>query len=127
VIYTLQIEEGHVEDIADSSQLKHRLVQIHERAKAKPLFAIISAPDTSTLAIGLGRDLSVLSYSAPGGWPAKHVQGNVNNGGLIDYMYLNNFSEMPSEYAVPVTDAIDAVVEFIVSGSLSDKLQWKDD
>ncbi len=87
----------------------------------------LNAPDGSCLVIGLGRELSVLNYIAPGGWPAQHVVGDEANEGLIDYMCFGQFSEMPARYAVPLEDAIDAAVEYFSSGKLTEKLQWQND
>jgi hypothetical protein len=125
--WTLQIDEHSVEDVADAGMLRQRLLELHEQAKAAPLFAVLNAAGGSSLAIGLGRELSVLSYTAPGGWPAKHVHGDEANNGLIGYDYFGHFSEMPARYAIPVLEALDAVLEFFSSSCLTETLQWEDD
>jgi hypothetical protein len=89
---------------------------------------VLNAPDGATLAVGLGRDLSVLSYTAPGGWPSKHiVNQQAPDDELVAYGFLGHFSEMPARYTASVSAAIDAAVEFFKSGRLSDELQWEDD
>lgn len=121
------MEENHFEDITDGDRLRERLLQLHEQAKPDPFFAILNAPDGSSLALGLGRELSVLSYTAPEGWPARHVLADVAEEGLVNYKFLGHFSEMPVRYAVPLHEALDAAVDFFSSGELSARLQWEDD
>jgi hypothetical protein len=125
--WSLQTEEGHVEHVATAGLLRERLLQLHDQAKHDPLFAVLNSPDGSSLAIGLGREWSVLSYTATGGWPARHVHGNDINEGLLNYKFFGHFSEMPARYAVVFSDALDAAVSFFESGRLSEKLQWEDD
>jgi hypothetical protein len=126
--WTLQIEEQNSEPIVAAEQLSLRLNQLHEFSKGDPLFAVVNAPDGSTLAVGLGRELSVLSYTAPGGWPAKHVISNNADERLLSYRFLGHFSEIPASYAVPLEEAISATVEFFkTGGKLSNQLNWEDD
>jgi hypothetical protein len=125
--WVLQTDENRSEEIANTDQLRQRLVQLHEQAKLNPVFAVLNASDGSTLAIGLGRELSVLSYTAPEGWPAKHIQGDIANEGLVTYKFFGHFTEMPARYAVAVADAVEVVVDLFDAGRLSEKLLWDED
>ena len=125
--WTLRITENQIESITDVGQLRRRLSAIHEDAMAEPAFVMLTAPDGACLAVGLGRELSALSYTAPGGWPAKHVVGDEAVKGLIDYKFFGHFSEIPAREAIPVEQAMEAAVEFFVSGRLSEGLEWEDD
>ena len=95
--------------------------------KQDPFFAVLNAPDGTTLAVGLGRTLSVLSYTAPGGWPAQHVVNSNAGAGRLTFKFLGHFTEIPSEYAVPLDDALDAAADFFLSGKLTEKLAWEND
>ena len=125
--WTLQIDEQSSEFIVDAERLGQRLRQLHELAQHDPFFAVVNAPDGSTLAIGLGRELSALSYTAPGGWPAKHVISSEAGEQLLSYKFLGHFSEMPASYAAPLAAAVGAAIEFFKTGKLSDQLHWEDD
>jgi hypothetical protein len=125
--WTLQIDERNSEPLLNAEQLNQRLHILHEAAERDPFFAILNAPNGATLAIGLGRKLSVLSYTAPGGWPAKHVVNNDKDEHLLNYKFLGHFSEMPARYAVPLDQALDVAVEFFKTGQLTARLHWEDD
>jgi len=125
--WMLQIEEGQMEDVHDEVQLRRRLGELQEHARRKPMFVVLHAPNGSSLAIGLGREVSVLSYAVPGGWPARHAVGDETNDALITFDYFGHFSEMPARYAVPVETALEATVEFFNSGKPTDRLLWEED
>jgi hypothetical protein len=125
--WTIQTRADGTEPVADAEQLRTRLSELQEQAKKAPFFVILNAPDGSNMAIGLGRDLSVLSYSTAGGWPAQHVVGDSHREGLLTYTYLGDFSEMPARYAIPVQEAIEATVEFFNSGRRTGRLTWEND
>lgn len=125
--WTLQIEESRTEAAVDGERLRQRLLQLHEQARTEPFFAMLNAPDGASLAVGLGRDLSVLSYTAPGGWPARHAQSGTAIEGFVSYKYFGHFSEMPARCAVPFAAALDAVIEFFNYQRLSAELEWVDD
>jgi hypothetical protein len=125
--WTLEVEVDLREPILSGDHLRQRLLQLHEQAKSEPLFAVLNAPDRSTLAIGLGRLVSVLSYTAPGGWPAKHVKGDTQEDSLLSYKFLGHFTEVPSLYSIPLALAVDAAVAFFETGRLNETLSWETD
>ncbi len=124
--WTLDNEENRFE-IPNAEKLRQYLHEFHQHAQQKPVIVTLNAPDKSCLAIGLGRDLSVLNYIAPGGWPALHVVGDEANDGVIDYMCFGQFSQIPARNTIPIDRAIEAAVEFFNSGKLAEALQWEND
>jgi hypothetical protein len=114
-------------EIVDADQLRQHLLLLHEHARERPEIVTLNAPDGSCLAIGLGRNLSVMNYIAPGGWPARHVVGHQETDGLLQYRCFGQHSEIPSRNAVPIDNAIDAAVELFSSGQLTEHLRWEND
>ena len=61
--WTLQIGEHCIEDVSDPGQLRQRLLEIHEPRETGSVLRRAKRADGSSLAVGLGRELSVLGYA----------------------------------------------------------------
>lgn len=125
--WTLKLDDHRPEVFENAGELRQRLLDVHEQAKPKPFFALLNAPDGSSLAVGLGRELSVLSFAAPGGWPGRHVLGDEKNEGTLEFDFVGHYTEVPARYAIPILDAVQAAVGFFSTGKFSEELQWEDD
>ena len=126
VNWTLDIGQER-RQITNANELREQLCTAHERARHEPLIALLNAPDGSTLAIGLGRDRSVLNHIAPGGWPSRHATDDFAGRELLQYTLAGQISEVPACGTVAIQNAIDACVRFMQNGDVNGSLSWEDD
>jgi len=124
--WTLDVLE-HRFEVVDSEQLRERLLASHRKASRDPMIALLTAPDGSTLAVGLGSQRSVLNHVAPGGWPSRHAVDEAAGEGLVRFRLAGQISEVPLRGTVAVQDAIDTCVNFMATGKIDKTLEWTDD
>jgi hypothetical protein len=125
-MWTLDTDQGRYE-VMSPEQLMRWLVDLHDHSRQSPVIAMLNSPAGSCLAIGLGHDLSALSFIDAGGWPAKHVIGDEDRSDMIAYSCFGAHSEVPARHAVPIATAIRAAVEFFTVGQPPGSLVWEDD
>lgn len=82
-----------------------------------------------TLMVGLGKQLSVLTYAPAEGWSSKSSRSGdaIDDGEAIGFFMGSHWSEMPKCYAVPVEHAREAVTFFCERGELLPSIEWADD
>ncbi|MEI7768004.1 MAG: Imm1 family immunity protein [Phycisphaerae bacterium] len=124
--WTLDIEQQR-QVLVHAEQLREQLIAAHHRAKHKPLIALLNAPDGATVAIGLGLERCVLNCIAAGGRPSRHATDDAAGDGLVQYTLAGQMSEVPLRGTVRFDDAVDTCVDFMKTGSISEKLTWEED
>lgn len=124
--WTLFIESEQ-RDLEDEGQLRHQLVEWQSRAINHPIIALLSAPDGTSMTIGLGHQRSALASYDLGGWPSRHVVDDTAEDGLVHYMFTEQFTEIPLRYTIRIEEAIQACVTFMATGKIDDSLQWEED
>jgi Immunity protein Imm1 len=118
-------EDGHL--VTCDEEFRHAFAEAEQDAARLPLIAEVTLDDGDCLAIGLGRDVSVLSYvSASKMPPYFSSQGSARgqDGEGVVFHYYGHWSEFPPSAAVPTADAIEAVRYFCEHGELSTRMDW---
>ena len=123
---TLDIGQSRTQ-IDDVEQLREALLAAHEKAAHQSIIALLNAPDGSCLAVGLGSHRSVLNHLAPGGWPSRHAVDNTAGEGFVEYTLAGQLSEIQLRGTIPVEDAMDACLEFMRTGKITEALEWEED
>ena len=108
-------------------ELRQALADVERDAARQPLIAEVTLDGGDSLSIGLGREVSVLSYVAESGNPpyfSSQGASRVPDGKGLVFYYYGHWSEFPPSAAVPVEDAVQAVRYFCRHGGLSSQLRW---
>jgi hypothetical protein len=112
---------------ASDDELRHALSEARHDAARQPLIAEVTLDEGDSLSIGLGREVSVLSYvGASRNPPYFSSQGSlrVSGGEGVVFFYYGHLTEFLPSAAVPVEDAVEAVRYFCEHGELSPQLSW---
>jgi hypothetical protein len=89
--------------------------------------AELISPAGDSLALGLGRAVSVLSWvSASQDPPYFASQGDLEAEGTIVFHYYRDWSEFPLWSALPLTAARLATREFFLSGKRPSSVIWRE-
>jgi hypothetical protein len=118
-------EDGHLVTCED--EFRHALAEAEQDAARLPMIAEVTLDDGDCLAIGLGREVSVLSYVGASKMPPYLIsQGlaRARDGEGVVFHYYGHWSEFPPPAAVPVEEAVDAVRYFCEHGELSPLMNW---
>lgn len=128
---TLQgtIQWGH-NDIAvvDSPNAFNDLIKrLDAEAKRHPIMIDVIAGDGRSLALGLGRDQTVLSLAGPQGSPPYYASvGNENAEGDISFDYHGERTDFQLRHAVPNSAARTAAVQFMFEPGLPNAVHWEE-
>lgn len=116
-----------IEDIDSVDRLDAELDRIaHEsRAGDLPYLVTLTAPSGRSLAIGVGADSSVLSWSDE---DAEHPYFTSRGGSTdtepVGFSYGGEWTEFPPSAAVPVGVARQAAREFVHTGERPGSVDW---
>jgi hypothetical protein len=117
----------HVNDVG---QLETTLVQLDQqfREVGEPTLVILSSPaykDVS-LGIGLGGDVSILSW-VTGGDQSEDLYslGKPEAEGDLTFKYSTSYSEFPRSAAIELDQALRTAIEFAVTGERPTSLPWQ--
>lgn len=92
------------------------------------LVAVELDRDGSSLAIGLGGDLSVLNYIDGSGNPPYFTSvGREQAEETLSFQFMGELSEFPMRNAIGVSKARRAMTEFVKTGSLPSCIEWEQD
>jgi hypothetical protein len=126
---TLSWAEGKSATVASVDELDERLDALDAEAReGDPFVAEVARPDGAVLSIGLGRDASVLNYSASPDPPyyTSHSPGGSGDESPVFY-YYGHWSEFRPDAAVPMENAREAVRVFFRTGDRPDNIDWRQD
>ncbi|GIF09136.1 hypothetical protein Asi03nite_66740 [Actinoplanes siamensis] len=91
------------------------------------MIAEVTLDDGGCLAIGLGREISVLSYVGASKMPpyfSSQGAARARDGEGVVFHYYGHLSEFPPSAAVPIVEAIDVLRYFCEHGKLSPLMNW---
>jgi len=111
-----------VESVDD---LDRHLDDLTERAREKPFLAELALANGDSLAIGLGRDESILSWIQGSHDPPYYVsQGDPEAEGVVVFNYGGQWSEFPKWSLVPIAEAREAMRHFVRTGHRPTNVAW---
>jgi hypothetical protein len=118
-------EDGHL--VTCEEEFRHALADAQHDAARLPLIAEVTLDDGDCLSIGLGREISVLSYVGASKMPpyfSSQGSARLRDGEGLVFRYCGHWSEFPPSAAVPTAEAIDAVRYFCEHEKLSPLMNW---
>jgi hypothetical protein len=119
-------EDGRAE-VGSVQELDRLLDDLTQQAKKEPFMAELISPKGDSVAIGLGRDGSVLSWVQAGGDPPYYgSKGNPKASDLVVFFYRGAWSEFPGSFVVPIAEAREAMRLFFESGQMPRNVDWEE-
>ena len=118
-------EDGRL--VTCEEEFRHAFAEAECDAARQPLIAEVILADGGSLSVGLGRNVSVLSYVGASNMPPYFIsQGSarVRDGENVVFYYYGHWSEFPPSAAVPIPDALEAIRYFCEHGKLSPLMHW---
>ncbi len=145
----LQVSDEEIIDIQSGDALRAAVVAAAARARdaERPQFVELVLADGQTLGLGVGLDLTVLSYVpadneppyfvSRAGAPADEADGDEDGDADGDeddddddddlgFDYGGEWSEFPLGTAVPFDVGVDVFVEFLTTGARSTLIEWEE-
>ena len=115
--------------VQNASDLRQRLADIREEAKARHLAIAVNlvTPNKSAFTVVLGlADGCIVTYDGRDGEPPYFVSlGDANkDASLVSYFYGGQRSELPASHVIPEVLALDALIDSIENQQPSSLIQW---
>lgn len=111
-------------------EVERVLDELHaEFASKDPQLVTVELSETGdSLAIGLGRNRSVLNYVSGSKDPPYFTSvGEVDGDEPISFRFGGEWSEFPMKHSVPITSARLALRHFCTTGKLTSAINWEQD
>ena len=96
------------------------------RALSFPTMVFFEHDSGRTLVVGLGHDLSVLTFVEADG-ASFHSRGDTSESGFLLFDCRDERQEFYREMAVPESEAIKAATAFFPAGLRPDNIDWEAD
>lgn len=111
--------------VGSEREMIERLDEIAADAGDAPPLVELYQRDGSSLAIGVGRDRSVVTYIRSVEEPDwLSASDDEQDEPMVFYLH-GHFSEFPPDAAVPVADAVEAMRRFYATGQRPDNIRWQ--
>ncbi len=114
-------------EVASIAELDALLDQIHSTGCA--VMAVVESPaNGDSLAIGLGRTVSVLNFVPGTGDPPYFSSvGADERDESVEFNFMGEQSEFPMRNTISVESARIAMREFFETGKLATSVEWEED
>lgn len=117
-------------EVLDVAELRAMLADLGERFPGdKAILVDLVTPAGDSLVIGVGREVSVLSFSkANGDSPClSSVSSTEQADECIVFHYMGEWTPIPKRNTVPAAEAISAAEHFLETGDLPQNVYWEED
>jgi len=114
-------------EVASLGDLEALLDQLHDKNQA--VMVVVESPaNGDSLAIGLGRNVSVLNFVPGAGDPPYFTSlGFDMSEEPIEFNFMGEQSEFPMRNTVSIDVARNAIREFFESGKMASSIEWEED
>jgi len=111
------------------AELDAILDDLHTKCdRNQPILAAVESINGDTLTIGLGSELSLLSFVQGNGKPPYLSSvGNCHEDGVSVFYYMGEWTEIPKRRLIPLPLARQAMRSFIVTGKIPNNVNWEED
>lgn len=126
-MWKVQWSENGETEVASVDELDAVLDGLHNAGL--PLLVVVeSSNQGDSLAIGLGRNVSVLNFVCGTGEPASFTSlGLDERDEPVEFNFMGAQSEFPLRNTIPVAVARQALREFIQTGGRTSSITWEQD
>lgn len=124
--HILAWHSAHPEETIESvEQLDRRLDQLDAAYSDEDQILVNISGPLGYLTIGIGRSLSVLTYSYADNDPPYLIsRSTIDDDTPVDYFYFGHHSQFAVGNLIPATVARDAVRQFVRHQALSLQVRW---
>lgn len=127
-LFTLRwghMDQVHTAVIENSRELNDYLDDINDKFRDE--YVLISSSEGSQLGIGLGRDLSVLTFDETDAEGPYFVSiGKYKSDAPISFSLEDEDTEFSIDNAVEIEDAREAARLYVETGKRPDNIKWKE-
>lgn len=110
-------------------ELRGKLIELNQLAVARPFIVDITIDGGDTISVVLGREVSVLNFISASKKPpylASEGRSPVLEGGVVRFGYFGSMTEFPEWQTIPTNDALEAVYNFVATGTLPGSVAWSE-
>ncbi|HEV3163475.1 MAG TPA: Imm1 family immunity protein [Isosphaeraceae bacterium] len=123
----IEWEENGRADVASVEEVDRLLDDLAEQASERPFIAELISSAGDSLAIGLGREESILSWVQASGDPPYYAsKGDPDSQGLVVFFYRGHWSEFPRSFVVAIAAARKAMRLFFETGQRPTNVEWEE-
>ncbi|HVS04634.1 MAG TPA: Imm1 family immunity protein [Candidatus Dormibacteraeota bacterium] len=121
----IEWEENGRAEAASVEEVDRLLDDLAEQARERPFIVELMSSAGDSLAIGLGREESILSWVQASGDPPYYAsKGDRDSQGLVVFFYGGRWSEFPRSFAVGIAAARKAMRLFFETGQRPTNVEW---
>ena len=126
-MFTILWDDDH-EQVDSVSGVERVLDRLHQRYRSgDPTLVTVERNDGGSLSIGLGADVSVLTYVRSDKNPPYYVSsGGTDEDEVMSFRFGGDLSEYPIRNALPISAARAAMTCFCETGALSNDVSWEE-
>jgi hypothetical protein len=123
--FTIQWRDGEPPiEVGGTKALARRLAEAERDASVQPLTVELRSPGGASLTVGLGRLVSVATFSASAGPPYFVSSGDSGAGELLVFFRDGHWPEFDAASGIPLTAALEAAHEFVATGERPSNIAW---
>jgi len=124
---TIQWGRGDIAVVDSADAFAELLTRLEADAHRCPIMIDVISGDGRSLALGLGRNKTVLSLTGPDGSPPYFASaGDENVEGEISFEYHGEATFFPLRHAVPISSARTAAAQFLSEPGLPHAVRWEE-
>jgi immunity protein Imm1 of predicted polymorphic toxin system len=124
---TIQWGQNNVAVVDSADAFNDLITRLEAEAQLRPIMIDVIAGDGRSLALGIGRDKTVLSLVGAKGSPPYYASvGDENAQGDISFDYGGQGTDFRLRHAVPISAARTAAVQFLSGSGLPDAVRWEE-
>lgn len=124
---TIQWGQNEVAVVDSPAALNDLITRLESEVNRRPIMIDVIAADGRSLALGLGREKSVLSLAGPEGSPPYYASvGDESVKGDITFEYYGQMTHFQLRHAVPISAARIASVQFLSESGLPNAVRWEE-
>jgi hypothetical protein len=120
-----ETKQTEVRSVRELDQVLDRLTA--EAKATRPFVAQLFAADGATLAMGLGRDATIMTYIPANLDPPYFHSVGKQRGAALVFHFGGDWSEFPRRQALPVNEAREAMRRFFANPTLPANIDWEED
>jgi hypothetical protein len=123
----IEWEENGRAEVASVEELDRLLDDLAEQARKRPFMVELISSAGDSLAIGLGREESILSWVQASGDPPYYAsKGDPDSEGLVVFFYRGHWSEFPRSFAVTIAAARKGMRLFFETELRPTSVEWEE-
>jgi hypothetical protein len=111
-------------ELSSIEELESTLNDLHLQNTEKPILAELISPTGEALTIGLGNEMSLLTYMSADQNPPYYTSKGVPTDGSTVFFYHDQWTEFSNKNLNSFDKAVEAAKKFFQVSKLPDNVEW---